>query len=596
MKTKLSRIPSLRTLLFVLVQVFALQLIQAHEINDIEIHVVVNDLGHARVAELRDCHITNSGTEAYIKQYNLKGMVVGELQVSDETGMDYQVLSKWDVGRSRSEKANTCGINKVSEGVELCWGLGDSGDRIYNVHYTLCNLVKSYDDFDGFIFTFYEPDEGAFAPHTRVVIERENGSFSPEDTRIWAFRYHGEINIIEGKIVAETTQPFIKKGEAMVVMAQFNKGMFNPVAKRSGTFFNKVKKEAFKGSDYNVEEDKQYTKASHKGNGFNGEESDSTWSELWDGIEDLLIAGLLLFIPIYFLVELVNISSTVKRTRQMVRLFGNKSGKVDNWSRDLPNNGNLKKTAEVLKAVNSSDYKESMLIAAYTMRMVHRGMLYLQRGVDQKGNPCHYISITQPGPPPLDGDPDTNIPYLLHTLMWNAAGSDHVLQPKEMLEYMKAYPVEHREIVKTLSYYFPKDVKLKTLTPQSAQHVYALKKYLQELTLLNERHAPEVTLWREYLVHASLYGIAEQVFNDMRAMWPEYSQLSIEDQEVFESRRAFDDIGSYTYAGIGYVNSYETPAERAARIERESRSSGSGGSSSYGGGGGSSGGGGSGFR
>ena len=82
----------------------------------------------------------------------------------------------------------------------------------------------------------------------------------------------------------------------------------------------------------------------------------------------------------------------------------------------------------------------------------------------------------------------------------------------------------------------------------------------------------------------------------MKAMWPEYSMLSIDDQEVFESRRTLDDIGTYTFAGMGYVSSYETPAERAARLERESRSSGSGGSSSYGGGGGSSGGGGSGFR
>ena len=50
-----------------------------------------------------------------------------------------------------------------------------------------------------------------------------------------------------------------------------------------------------------------------------------------------------------------------------------------------------------------------------------------------------------------------------------------------------------------------------------------------------------------------------------------------------------------TLWGMAYVKSYETPSERAARIQRE-RSSGGGGRSSRGGGGGHSGGGGSGIR
>ena len=108
-------------------------------------------------------------------------------------------------------------------------------------------------------------------------------------------------------------------------------------------------------------------------------------------------------------------------------------------------------------------------------------------------------------------------------------------------------------------------------------------------------------LWKEYLVFASLYGIAKQVYADMRKIWPDFKQLAAIDQLMMESAPLYRTLANNTLAGMAYVRSYETPQERAARLEREAearreRSRGGGGSSSYGGGGGHSGGGGSGFR
>lgn len=572
----------------------------AHKVNDVDIRVVINDLGHARVVEVRQCVMEESGTEGYIKQYNLHGMRVGEIAVSDETGTQYEVDTPWDVERSRKQKTNRCGINKVHEGVELCWGIGDSGPRVYNIHYTLGGLVNSLDDYDGFNFRFYEPASGAYAQHARVTIERENGQFTEQDTRIWAFRYHGSIHLIDGKIVAETEQPFSDESEGIVIMAQFNKGLFHPVATRKGTFLEKFKKPAFKGSDYTLtDQEKSGSKTSFKGGGFTNPNDTSAWQDLWIIISGLLQLGLWIFIPCYFIYELFNTGSTIKTTRQNVKLFGNKAGEMTQWSRDIPFDGDLCRTSQVLHANNSSDVKDKDQIAAVVMRMTHMGLISLRPHVNDKGENVGEFVVTPPMGQYAKGDRQGELINLVHKQMWNAAGEDHVLQPKEMNAYMRAYPVEHRTVVKRITELLSATGRSRgSLTRNEVLKVYGLKKYLQEFTLLEERHVLEVGLWKEYMVFATLYGIAKQVFEDLKQIWPDYTTLA-PDEALLMDTDISTTVASYTLMGMSYVQNYETPAEREARLERERearRSSGGGGSSSYGGGGGSSGGGGSGFR
>ena len=557
----------------------------AHEVNDVDIRVVINDLGHARVVEVRQCQMGNSGTEGYIKQYNLHGMRVGEIAVSDETGVQYEVDKHWNLDRSRGEKTNHCGINKVDKGVELCWGIGASGPRIYNIHYTLGGLVNSLDDYDGFNFRFYEPASGAFAQHVRVTIEREKGVFTPEDTRIWAFRYHGQINLIDGKIVAETEEPFQDESEGIVIMAQFNKGLFHPVATRKGTFLEKFKKPAFKGSDYTLTDEENNSKTSFKGGGFTNPDDTSIWQDLWEVISTLL--------------QLFNTGSTVKRAHQNQRLFGNKEGEMREWSRDIPLNGDLYRTSQVLHAVKSSDVKNKDQIAAVVMRMTHLGLISLRPHVNNKGENIGEFLVTPPMGQANSMDPQAKLIGLIHQQMWNAAGQDHVLQPKEMNTYMREYPVEHRAVVRRITELLSATGRSRgNLQPDEVRQVYGLKKFLQEFTLLEERHVLEVGLWKEYMVFATLYGIAKQVFADLKQIWPDYTTLAPQEALLMDTDITTT-VANYTLMGMSYVSSYETPAEREARLERERearRSSGGGGSSSYGGGGGFSGGGGSGFR
>jgi uncharacterized membrane protein len=186
--------------------------------------------------------------------------------------------------------------------------------------------------------------------------------------------------------------------------------------------------------------------------------------------------------------------------------------------------------------------------------------------------------------------------YFLQRLMYDSAGSDHVLQPNELGNYMKAKPVENRPVVKVLySLMESSKIRLKNIAPSDAEQVFGLKKFLQEFTLLNERTVKEVSLWKEYMVHATLFGIADQVRADMKQIWPEYVKIDPITAQLETTPTLCSTVAQSMIMGMTYVRSFETPSERAARLQRE-RSSGGGGRSSFGGGGGHSGGGGSGVR
>ena len=133
--------------------------------------------------------------------------------------------------------------------------------------------------------------------------------------------------------------------------------------------------------------------------------------------------------------------------------------------------------------------------------------------------------------------------------------------------------------------------------------VVGFLRYLQDFSLVGERNMEEVALWKEYLVYASFYGIADQVRRDMKKVAPDVARLN----EIVRPEQLLDDITPLTQAlasSLLFAQSYMTYSEKEEiRRQREreraieySRSSGGSGSSSFSGGGGHSGGGGSGFR
>ena len=199
--------------------------------------------GDARITETRQMTIDSKGTECYIGLSDMKPSNVKDLTVSDETGLQYENIGAWKVSSSRSKKAGRCGIIKKSNGgYELCWGLGNEGQRTYITSYTITGLVRGFPDADAIRHVFLDESVKPKPEHAKVTIMGADTTmvFTPDTCGIWGFRFNGDLRFENGTIVAETTEPMNKEA-ALYVMAKFPKGMLEPVIQTDDDTFEHKK-------------------------------------------------------------------------------------------------------------------------------------------------------------------------------------------------------------------------------------------------------------------------------------------------------------------------------------------------------------------
>ena len=188
------------------------------------------------------------------------------------------------------------------------------------------------------------------------------------------------------------------------------------------------------------------------------------------------------------------------------------------------------------------------------------------------------LSIKKPGAGKYDyNSQDERLRHEVHQLLYDAAGDDHILQPKELKRYIQKNAEDLQPLVKLLDTSIPS----KDIVGEDARAVVGLKKFLKEFTLTNERHVEEVSLWKEYLVFATLFGIGDQVRKDMAQMCPEYMEMDNVAKAMMNG----------TDEGMLFNSLMLTSASTSSIVSQSMRSKGSGGSTSFGGGGGFSGGG-----
>ena len=533
-----------KLLLLLLLTASATSLLASPVLHDLDIRVVLQPNGDARITETRHMSIDSEGTECYIVLSNLNGSQLRGFSVTDETGLAYETQDPWDIDRSRDWKTNRCGIVTKHDGYELCWGLGDAGDRTYTASYTVTSLLRSYTDADGFLYMFVAEGLQPSPQHVRLTIVPADTllRFEPDSCGIWAFRYRGDVNFADGTIVAQSSEPF-QRHSAMIVMARFAKGMFQPSTNGEGTF-EQLKQGALEDSDYTGEMTRE-----------------GKWA-LAIFVFSLIFFPLLL-VGLYFLY--------VWRQRRKVM-------KDLLWYRDLPYEGNLQATNNVLNAYRYGAADYNNLLSACILRLISDGAISIDTASDQKGRTVQNFVIH----PLPEAKQYPKLLQLVHQIFRDAAGTDTVLEAKELKSWMKS---RHNQSVTDT---FVQTLHTKTSIYQyrdqldDVRKVFGLRKFLKEFTLLDERSVGEVTLWRDYMIYATLFGIADQVIRDMKKINPEYFNL---DQVAGQM------ANDTTLPLIRSTMHSSTSRAAMSKAEREARASGRGGSSSWGGGGGFSGGG-----
>ena len=582
---------------------------RASDVKSLNIDVHLTHNGDAHITEHWNIDVSDDITEWYLVESNLGKIEIKNFGVSDKDG-PFVRESHWDLDRSRSQKARRCGIvDKGGNNYELCWGVGSSGPHDYYVNYTMTNFVRQLNDSCAFNHMFVARDL-SYIDHVRVEFFADS-AMTRENTRMWTFGHrNGLINLNDttGTVVEEVWG--FTKQSAVIIMLAFGPEMFKP-DNRVDEDFADMKQRALDGSDYlnddNHDEGPDWLE-SHLVKWFGESAGETIYSILliiFMGFIFLIFLSMMspsCFGSLLYFIAIIPLIWILKRLWYVVslkplRIYLKKKKIVGDpgWFRDVPANGNLLDAAKMKNAFSYalSQEKYDNLIAAYIMRLIYQGAITIVTKPNPKtGAPEENFFFTNwdkkviiPGTNNLRKNDDAILGDLFD-IMEEAAGNDATLQPKELKKWAKS----HTSKVKKWYDKIDGSFSIKRADPQQVKEVFGLEKFLKEFTLVKERHIVEVALWDEYLVYATLFGIADQVAADFRKVCPEYFQLS--------------KIGSAVMLNISnhdFVNSMSTAmawsavtADSRSSVSSFSSSMGSVGSS-WGGGGGSSWGGGGGF-
>ena len=545
-----------RLLLTVLAALAGTLAVYAQAIRDIDIRVVVHKDGSARVTQVWDANVVD-GTEMYIPVSNLDKMGITDFSVSENGLVFYNEGNHWDVDRSLSEKAGRCGIVKKSDGCELCWGKGSYGDHVWTVEYTLSGLVQSFTDADGFNFMFVNKGMKPAPQHVKVTLVNDTGGpeWTYDNTRVWGFGSYGDINVQDGQIVYESLETFSYDSSA-IVLVRFEKGLFEPAVLR-GSSFEKLKDKAMKGSSYGKKENEE------------------TFLRWLFGI--LFGGGLIAAIRAAVLQAL-----GYKYKKSM---YG--KTKIAEWFREAPMGGNLFASSYVLDNGwrFSGPSTSKNLIGALFLRWILDGKVKVQP--DPKKAKRVNLAFT----PGVEFDDD--VEGALYNMALDASGGNLLLESGEFEKwseknYKKFLAWPDRAKARGRSILHEKNLLQHGSTTNDDGKVQACRvvefmNFLKDFTLHQERGAGEVGLWKDYLVFAQLYGIADKVAEQFQKLYPK------EFQELSESVGVNPNDMMRT---IRVNNTMTTSAmNRAVGKYQAGSVKGTGGHTSFGGGGGFSGGG-----
>ena len=542
--------------------------IAQNQVHDVDIQVTLITDGSAHVREVWDMTLSR-GTEVYLGRENLGDIKILDLTVSDETGETYTTDRYWDTDRTFEGKKNHCGLNSISGGYEICWGIGEYGHRTYTVDYTLTNLVKNLDDYDMIHYQFYTPNDFR-GEHVKVTLEKP-GFVMDTLTRIWAFGFDGYIWREDGKVIAESENT-LEPSHSVIVLMRFDKGIFNSKSVQERPF-SAVLDRALEGAD---EPDVPLSKA-----------------------EELLytILGAVFFFGMILLPFLPLIFRIIQKRRQKKNSFGTLHLSSIPWSREIPYRGDILKNYYVISTSPDLKTKKNSVASAMILHMLQEGCLEASRDLSTGKVEIRFNPDSQ-GFRQLDHTEEALWKY-----MFEASGKNHVLEEKEFSTWAKSHKsslyswttrVKNSGLSALKSGGYYDSGRYTEAGRQENCKIVGFRKFLEDTTLIRQRTTPEVTLWRDYLIYASLIGIADKVAKELKDIDPVMFEQACSMQ--------YNDMSNVLYMTRSFANvvsQYATPPVSSysggGSLGGFSRSGG-GGHSSFGGGGGFSGGGHSGVR
>ena len=547
-----------KTLLFTFIFLFFVFIgnVNANTLNSVKMDIFIDNNGNANVTEVWDYSV-NSGTENYHSFKNIGNSKFTNLTVRDENTI-YTSLSSWNVNASFDSKAYKCGINKVSDGVELCWGISSYGRHTYTINYTITNFVSGLDDSQ---MIYWELIPSGNTKGSVYIKIHSNFDYNLE-TPVWGYgNYGGTCYVYDGYIEMQSDGK-LDSDEYMTILVKFPQGTFN-----TSNILNK-------NFDY-------YYEMAENGTTHYSSASTTFINEV---CTILAYASSILLI----LVFVISIFLALTLPQESLLKFGKTGNKVPKdvpLYRDIPCKGDIFRAYFIAYNYKLLKNKTDFLGAIF-LKWLKENRISIEkqevRKIFKKEDTCIILKNEKS----FSNEYEESLYKMIEE-----ASKDDILQEKEfekwcsknyskilhwfdeVLNYerdllIQEGKIEKIEIVKYKVFKI-KQYLVDSSLMEEAKELGGLKKFLEEFTLIKEREPIEVNLFEDYLIFAQILGIAKKVASQFKKLYPEIIENYNYD---------FDDIFLIYAISNSGISSANTAKSRA-----QSYSSGGGGFSSGGG-------------
>lgn len=556
-------------------------IVKANSISSIDMDIYLDDNGTAHVTETWSAYL-DQGTEGYKPYYNIGNAKIKNFKVS-ENGQTYTYNDYWNTNASFSEKAYKNGINYLSDGLELCWGISEYGYHDYVLTYDIEGFVSSLNDADMVYWNLipYELSSKPGNVHIRIYADE----YFSQDLDVWGFGNYGGTAYVYNGYIEMNSEGTLESNEYMTILVKFDKGTFNTSNAINEDF------------DYYLDMAKEGT-TKYKESFF------QKFIDVITYIFDILLS----LLPVIIIMIVAVITSKNMRNKLGTRSFSFTKDERK-LPKDVPNYRDIPFNKDIFRAYwVSSCYglnkNQTDFLGAILLKWL------LEKKIEVKKVQAGLIIKKEESAIVLKSDTftsDNELELELHQMMAEAS-KDNVLESKEFEKWCKnnynkilkwfdkvidsetdKLIIEGKitETVKN-NLFKTKVLKVDPSMKEEGVKLKGLKNFLEEFSRIDDKTAIEVNMWEYYLIYAQILGIADKVAKQFEKLYPEL----LED--------TYNRMGC-SFTDFVFINSLAHTSMHAAissRQRAQSYHSGGGGFSSGGGGGGSfgGGGGGGGFR
>lgn len=558
------------TLVFLLGLFFIAGKVQAGNItlNHLDYEATLNEDGSMNVVENWDARIRDTNT--MFKDFTLdnsKFKEITNVEVYRVSGNNTKTKLT-QINEEMYHVTEDCYYGLVaSDGdFEIAWGVSVDGveTREYEIHYTVVDAVKTYQDCSELYWQFLNATNSIPATRVTGAIYLPQAVQDKNNVRAWAHGpYNGNIEVQADKVTFELN--YLEPGVMLEVRVAVLENLFPENTTIATNRFNTILQEEQQWADEANAEREEYIKEKER-------------EERWESIMDILAIIAKIALCIFFIYRLIyncikagklpkkpvpplidyyrdipdqkasagdaaflyyfkkgafpmNISKVLSATLLELSLKKYIAFSVDNTA---------KKPEVRINILDYSDHIEQMPALKKDEQIVYQLLMKVseQKTFTMKEFQEYAKKNTVSFAKEMDkikeevGKEQERLENYVKTSQSKA--SDHVVYG--IMYILFGFPIIFSwsvllgiTLILNCIPHFVMNSKLNTLTQKGTEEAAkwnGLKRYMEDFSLLNEKEVPDLAVWEKYLVFATAFGISEKVLKQLKIRYPELQQIN----------------------------------------------------------------------